>query len=367
MNLCATSRATPLLIGMHQLERLVLAATLAACGNVGSAHNTSPDAGATPDAPHGSCVAETDAAFCSRLHASCDPKSDVDNCGKSRTVDCGTCGGSDVCVANACGAPVCGNLAFAHQSTITALSDVGQDALASITPDGATILTQRRASCGSPFKLLLADTAGLATTPVDISAAPGLAGMQVTAEESLALTADGLSIIGVDTAGTGFAVAKRSAPGATDFVGSSAADFAALAVASPARVGAPTISADGLAFYFNVGGASDPANNGIFESVRASTAVPFPAATKLTGDVQGLGYVTAVSSDRMTLFLQTNSFSMVALTRKSVTKPFTNPNAPAAPPTVPGFRTRPLASCAQLVGTCTPGGCLGEDNCSFTH
>jgi len=349
---------------MH-LERLMLVATLAACGNVGSPSHTAPDAG-SPDAP-ATCVPESDAAFCSRLHASCDPLANSDNCGKPRSVDCGACGGSDVCVANACKAPACSSLAFAHQATITGLSDVGQDALAGITPDGGTVLTQRRASCGNPFRLLLADTSGLATSAVDISAAPGLAGMQVAAEETLALTADGLSIIGVNTAGTGFAVAKRSARGATDFVGASSADFAALAVTGTTRVGAPAISLDGLAFYFDVGGDADATKNGIFESVRASTAVPFPAATKLPAALQTFAYVTGTSSDRMTLFLQTNSFSMVAFTRKSLTQPFANPNAPAAPPTVPGFRTRALGDCAQLVGTCTPGGCLGEDICSFTH
>ena len=59
-----------------------------------------------------------------------DPLASSDNCGKSRNVDCGACGGSDVCVANACKAPACSSLAFAHQATITGLSDVGQDALA---------------------------------------------------------------------------------------------------------------------------------------------------------------------------------------------------------------------------------------------
>src|SRR5439155_16638684 len=100
----ATSRDSLLQVRMH-LERLMLVATLAACGNVGSPSHTAPDAG-SPDAPT-SCVPESDAAFCSRLHASCDPLANSDNCGKPRSVDCGVCGGSDVCVANACKAPAC--------------------------------------------------------------------------------------------------------------------------------------------------------------------------------------------------------------------------------------------------------------------
>jgi hypothetical protein len=76
--------------------------------------------------------------------------------------------------------------------------------------------------------------------------------------------------------------------------------------------------------------------------------------------------VTAISSDRMTLFLATNAFTEVVLTRKSVTAAFANPNAPAPAPTVPGFRTRPLGDCQSVVATYTPGGCTGEETAVYT-
>src|SRR3954469_22936767 len=122
-----------------------LASTLvAACGNVNPNH--------LPDGP-GHCVAETDAVFCTRLQATCDSVSAVDNCGDMRTASCGMCGAGSACVANACKAPVCANLGFPRSTIATVLSDsTRQDAITGMTPDGKTVLSQRRqSSCGTPF------------------------------------------------------------------------------------------------------------------------------------------------------------------------------------------------------------------------
>jgi hypothetical protein len=56
----------------------------------------------------GSCTAETDAAFCIRLHKECGTVTAADNCGTTRTVaSCGTCVAPSTCggggVANVCG------------------------------------------------------------------------------------------------------------------------------------------------------------------------------------------------------------------------------------------------------------------------
>ncbi|HMG23343.1 MAG TPA: hypothetical protein VK607_18540 [Kofleriaceae bacterium] len=315
------------------------------------------------------CVAETDPAFCTRLQATCDSMSALDNCGTMRTASCGTCGGANACVANACKAPVCGNLGFPTQSIATAVSDATrQDAVTGVTPDGKTVLNQRRqGSCGTPFLLLIADTIGVATTVTDLSSNPALASLRIANEGTLALTSDGLTIIGVTTAGTGFAASKRSALGTSDFAAVSASAFAALAVTPPRSLGFPAISSDSLAFYYTISGDPDPTRNGIYESVRASATAAFPAATRMPDAVQAFAYVTATSADRMTIFLQTQSFGMVVLSRNSLAQPFANPNAPNPPSTVPGFRTRPLGDCAALVGSCTAGGCPGEEICVFSR
>jgi hypothetical protein len=67
----------------------------------------------------------------------------------------------------------------------------------------------------------------------------------------------------------------------------------------------------------------------------------------------------------MSLFVQV-AFATNVLSRRSVKQQFTNPNSPNAAPVVPGFRTRPIGDCSQLLGTCT-GGCNNEQTCVFTH
>jgi hypothetical protein len=106
---------------------------------------------------------------------------------------------------------------------------------------------------------------------------------------------------------------KRSVLGASDFAPVSAADFAALGVTPPRSLGFPAISGDSLAFYYVIWGDPDPLKNGIYESVRTSTGVPFPAATRMPEVAQAYGAVTATSSDRMTLFLQTNFLGLLQM------------------------------------------------------
>jgi len=347
-------KLSPFVVGMF---------LVAACGGVGGG----PDATEQPDAESSAdaCVPESDQALCARL-AACGTVTADDSCGDPRTASCGGCGTGDACVDNACQAPACDSFAFPQQTLLTALNDPSaQDAPAAITPDGATMLLQRRSTCFGPFTLLIADNVGTANTLSDLSAVPGLQGLKLHEENNLTLTADGRTIVGVDTAGTGLLASTRSALGAVDFGAASPGDFAAIAVVAPSMLLGPALSPDGLALYYSIVNATDPATDGIYEAVRASTAVPFPAGTRMPAVVQGNGYVTATSSDRMTLFIQTNAFSMIVLSRTSLDAPFANPLAPAAPPTVPGFRTRPVGSCDRLVGTCT-GGCVGEETCVFT-
>src|SRR5262249_17841946 len=59
------------------------------------------------------CMAENNAAFCTRLMKNCNMVTAMDNCGTSRTANCGTCTAPQPCggggaVANVCGGPVLG-------------------------------------------------------------------------------------------------------------------------------------------------------------------------------------------------------------------------------------------------------------------
>lgn len=334
---------------------------ITACGSIDSPSHQLPDAGTGS-----ACVAESDAELCAAAAATCELITATDHCGVTRTAACGVCGGTDACVANACVAPVCNSLSWPTESLVTSLNAQGkQDAPLAISSDGKTVLTQQGTTQCGDFQLIIADSNGTSLVPQNITANPMLAGMLVSQEGTLTLTPDGLTIIGTSTDGHSFLASKRAAFGGTVFAAATNTEFANLTVTG--RVDSPVITADGLDFYYRVSGDDDAAKDGIYESVRTSTSVPFPAGTRVPDDLQIYQAVTGISRDRMTLFLQTGSFSTVALTRKSVTQPFTNPNAPGNPPAVPGFRTRPSGDCQSVLATATPGGCAQEENAIFSR
>jgi hypothetical protein len=330
-----------------------------ACGNVTVVNVDAPPV----EADATLCVPETDAAFCARL-AGCDPTPAMDNCGVARTVDCGLCSGNNVCVANQCRATQCASLAFPNMIQVAAINADGlQDAPQAVSADGASVLNQRR-NCATSFTTLLIETTGGTPMTFDLSANPAFAQTRHTAEGMLTMSGDALAVIGVNAAGTGFLAATRTATGQSSFTTAAPGAFAAISVTSPAIVVHPLITQDGLAFYYVVRNDPVTANNGIYESIRTTTSAAFPAGTRMPGDIQTLHYLAGMSGDRMTVFGQID-FGMHVLTRRSLRQPFTNPNAPAAAPTVPGFRTRPIGNCANLLGTCT-GGCNNEQTCVFS-
>jgi len=51
------------------------------------------------------CTSETDTTFCSRLGKNCESVTANDNCGTSRTINCGTCTQGQSCQDNVCGTP----------------------------------------------------------------------------------------------------------------------------------------------------------------------------------------------------------------------------------------------------------------------
>jgi len=261
-------------------------------------------------------------------------------------------------------APVCSNLTFTQTPLIAEVNASGQqDAVAGESADGRTVISQRRGECDGPFALLLTDGLGILPVTTDITSLPGLAQLDVAREGAVTLTSDGLALVGVTPAGTQLAMAARTRLGTTDFAPIDGG-FGAIAAPVGGSLNNPVVSADRLALYYqllNAGSGID----GIYESVRSSASVPFPTATRMPENIQAATFATGISSDRLALFLQVG-FAMVVFTRTDVAQPFVNPNAPAAPPSVPGFRMRPLGDCQTLIGTCT-GGCLNEETCRVTH
>jgi hypothetical protein len=253
----------------------------------------------------------------------------------------------------------CTALASAAGAVIDALSEDGvQDIPAAITPTLSTVLIQRSDIC-TTFALLVADASGPDTFQiVDATTALASLGLDPAAERTLALTADGLTVIGVTADRLQLSATTRSGVGLIDFGAPDSTAFAALAAADGQTLLDPVLSSDGLAFYFTLLD-DNPDVAGVYESVRASVADPFPAATRMPAAVQQAGIVTGISSDRLFLFLEKN-FAMSGLRRTSLEAPFDIPVAG-----LPGFRGRPTADCAALIASCTSAGCAGEDICRF--
>jgi hypothetical protein len=329
--------------------------------------------GSTTTTTTTACSPESDADLCTMLSATCDMATGKDNCGASRTVDCGACTGSNVCDSNACKAPVCASLIFGGGTPIaSAVTAEVQNMVAGITPDGSSMLIKRGTAANpcADYTVLIADAMPPNSMSYVLTQVTPPAGMDLVNEEFATISDDGLEIIAANTAHTGFLGTVRSGPGKVDFGAPVGADYVNIVATGTQVFYNPYLAPGQLAFYYQVGGDTNAANNGIYEATRPTTSVPFDAGVLMPAPVQDYAYVTARSSDGMTLFVQDSNYGMAALTRTSLSQPFVNPNAPAAAPIIPGFRTRPLTTCTTLVGTCVPpgqpyGGCRGEQICTF--
>jgi hypothetical protein len=277
-------------------------------------------------------------------------------------------------VANVCKAPVCDGTYAGTGTTVTSLSNVGgaQDALLGVSGTGGSVLylhTTVAGCIGANTVLTMADaaTVNLPTPPTYVGRPIGsqmaLSGFSQK-EESMTLTADGLTIVGVATGGKTFLESKRSAVGQVDFSAAAAGSFATVNASIPALGGVayPVASADGLAFYYQVSGAKVADMNGIYEATRTQTALPFNAGVKMAAPIQAYEAVTGISSDRMSLFV-TASFNTTILTRTSLSQIFVKGSV--TPPSL-AYRVAPVSTCGVLFGTCEPGGCAGETICIWT-
>jgi hypothetical protein len=359
---------------------------LAACSLVTSLDGlqatdaSTPDVITTPDAsdaakPDGPCVTESNVDFCKRLGKTCEGLTANDNCGVSRTVtSCGVCtldGGA--CIDNVCKTPACNGSYAGTGTTIPSLNLPSvQAAMLGVSGDGASVLFLRGVQgCllnTTPLKIADATSVNLPTPPTyvvqDIGSLPALAGM-TRQQQSMTLSPDGLTIIGVGVGDQTFLESKRSAVGQTDFSVAAAGAFNTVNASLPqgGKFTLPVISADGLAFYYSIYNAQNAALNGIYEATRLQTNVPFDAGTKMPAIVQNYDGITGISADRMTLFV-TKSFNATILSRASVTQPFATSNI--APPTS-ASRVQSIATCGYLFGTCAPGGCPAESICIWAR
>lgn len=334
--------------------------TLFACGSVAT---NQPDASIDT----ASCVPDTDMELCAAKNA-CESQPIVDNCGTERTVDCGACAGGQGCVAGTCKTPVCTSFDFTSAPVPGMARPDIEDSIGAVTPDAQVILYVQTATtstngCGA-FKLVVADETapGASTyTQRDVSTSFTMLGL-INGQDAYAISADGLTVIALSMDRKKLLATKRSAINAVDFGPASDADFVNVnmqTLAASKTFSSPVLSADGLELWYSV---RDTAMNKTTPhvAVRTSTSEPFPAGTEAPQPVSNHSLVQGISSDRLTLFVF-DSFSGRVFTRKSTSLPFTNPNAPAAPPQLVGWNHEPLADCTKLLAMRSPGGCAKED------
>ena len=345
------------------MKYLVLATLLAACGSVSNQN----DAGTgTADA----CVAETIEELCGT--ASCEPQTFTDRCGQTREVDCGACDAGLGCVVGTCKTPVCASFNFSV-ATLPAFSRTSpeiEDTLGAVTPDGSvvvTVPTTAPSTCGN-YGVVISDEVAVGSgtyTGQDITTK--LMGKTFIGQDGWAITSDGLTLIARAPDSKKFVQLTRSAKKLSDFTTAVEGPFTEINAALPASsiMFAPVISADGLEFLYtiNTSPPSGTPTNSIYSAVRASTTDPFPVGTKLGAPLTDYAYASALSSDRLTVFVFDN-FSGRVFTRTSTTGAWVNPNAPAPAPLLGGWQQKPLANCQRMFAmgnAAGVGGCLRED------
>ena len=279
----------------------------------------------------------------------CGALTGTDICGLPRTVaECGPCLGPTTCSGDGTCTPLCTAPPSSGVGTVIGSppADV-QDIFGGATMDAGTILDRADASCSgaTTYALLDLNISGYTTTAFTSPFSTG--------EQNIRISGDGLSVIGVTTAGNSFGEIKRSARYIADFSNVDTTAYSALTVTSGA-VNYPVVSADGhFFFYVQSGTAAD----GAYIAKRDDPHGAFSAGT-LLGFPNGY-FVTGISADDLSLFVQ-NGYTVSVYTRNSPWVPFPTTSTVV----VPGFRTQPLLLCTTLIGTCH-GGCVNEDICTF--
>jgi hypothetical protein len=307
------------------------------------------------------CVPETDREFCVRLGKSCEMVAATDNCAVLRNVNCGACAVGLGCVDGVCKTPVCSN--FSYSSAVyPPFSVAGRSDFAIATSaQGESILYAQSpvADCSTAITYIADEVTPGSRTYTSRSIAPWLDSYGVTGQ---ALSGDGLALITLGNDFRTFQSARRSALHVIDFGAPAAADFTAINMpaGSAGLFRGGVISTDGLEFYYTIFGG-DAATDGMYRAKRLASSSPFSVGARLNGIDPSYTDVTAISSDRLTLFVF-KTWAGFVFTRSSTSAEFSNPNAPNPPPELPGFHHKPFADCATMVSTMTiGGGCANQD------
>jgi hypothetical protein len=258
----------------------------------------------------------------------------------------------------------CASVCSAHEFTVSApipgISVSGrQEALLGVSGDGEQILYLAGTHC-SIDRMWLAHRTGDRYESIDVTDQLDLHRVALF-EGCCTLAADGRSIVLARVDRKGFVrVPLPITPGKLE-------DLGTLVPAGSSGVTAsyPVLSADERTLYYRAidaaNAAADPSSvDGNYTSSRAETRVAFAPGARMPGRGRQYDYVTGVSSDQLSLFME-GDYRTHVLARASVDQPFADPGAGMLPALLPGWRAAPLADCRRIATTWTPGGCERED------
>jgi hypothetical protein len=332
----------------------------AATGGTGGA-GTGGLAGSGAAGAGGGCSPESDAQLCASLGKSCETASGTDNCGTTRTANCGTCPSTMGCVDQVCQTPVCSTFNYSS-APYTAGNRTGMEDVVIAASNGQSLVYgQSPGTCGS-FNVYVADETAPDSgvyTPRDVT--PWITTNNVINNE-IGMSGDGLTLVLLSADRTTISSAQRSALQLIDFGTPSSADFKTIngfLTGTSGQFRAPVLSPDGRELYYTIANLST-AVNGIYHATRPSSTGLFPAGKLIPVLTADYEYVTGVSSDRLAIFVF-KGFGGFVFTRTSTSGDFVNPNAPNTPPQLGGWLHKPFQNCATLFFMTSPGGCQNED------
>ena len=258
----------------------------------------------------------------------------------------------------------CVSVCRAHELTVSApipgISVTGrQEALLGASGDGEAILYLAGTHC-SLDRLWLAHRDGDHYQPIDLTDQLDLHRVALF-EGCCTLAADGHSMVMPRFDRHGFVrVPLPITAGKLEDLGTLVPEGSAGLTANY-----PVLSADERTLYYRLidaaGAAADPSTlDGNYVATRADSHSPFTPGSRMPGRARSYDYVTGVSADQLSLFME-GDYRTHVLSRASIDQPFADPGLNMLPALLPGWRAVPLADCKRIATTWTPGGCERED------
>jgi hypothetical protein len=255
---------------------------------------------------------------------------------------------------------VCTASAYAFERPVPGINLPGrQEILLGASLDGDTILYLTGPRCDAN-RLMLARRRGATFEPVDLTDQLDRSRVGVF-EGCCTLAADGRTAVLGTADRRGFVRVRIDG---FRVLAPDDAELRALTVDAPRTVHYPVLAADQLTLYYHLDGPDSESiagpHTGSYAAERGDRKSAFRPGIRMPGKVQQYEYITGVSPDGLSLFMNSD-FETIVLVRTRTTEPFGDPWPSRSPARQVGWRAIPLAGCQRILTTGTPGGCENED------